>query len=570
MNTCRCLLRQLMTSCSICAVLLLAGLAAAEEQPLFSAGDGRYNNYRIPSLIVTTKGTVLAFAEGRSAQSDTGNIDIVMRRSTDGGRTWSPTQVIFDDGPNTVGNPCPVVDRNTGTIHMLLTWNLGTDSEQKIKDGVSKDTRRAWLSRSEDDGLSWSKPVDITTDVKPPDWTWYATGPGCGIQLGGGRLAIPCDHVTSKMSWGAHVIYSDDGGRSWQLGGVAGPGTNECQIVELRDGTLLLNMRNAEPARKKTGEKHRMISISRDRGMTWSKPSADTGLLEPICQAALIRWPGADRDLLIFSNPASTKREKMTVRLSQDGGRTWPHALQLHAGPAAYSALAAAGKDVLCLYERGQKQPYETITLARFPFASLQQAPASAPATRPAMEIVPRATWSDRPAMTERLKTHKPRLLTIHHAGVVDDGKTPGEQKMKGLLRFSQQEKKWGDVPYHFIIDRSGRVFEGRDLQFAPDTNTDYNVDGHIGICLNGDFTRQPVREEQYRALVGLLGQLAATLKIPDEGIATHQDYARTACPGSLAALVRDGTLRRNLAAWRAGQDFPFKAPALPATRAGG
>ncbi len=352
-----------------------------QQTPLFVSGEGGYHTYRIPSLVVTAKGTVLAFAEGRKAsQGDSGDIDIVMRRSTDGGRTWSAMQVLFDDADNTVGNPCPVVDRRTGAIHLLLTWNLGADTEAMIKARTSRDTRRVWLSRSDDDGETWSKPADITADVKRAEWTWYATGPGCGIQLRSGRLLVPCDHVSADMQWGAHAIYSDDGGRTWRAGGVAGPGTNECQVAERRDGALVLNMRTAEPARREPGRKYRLVSTSEDAGLTWTAPQPDRTLIEPICQAALVRVPDPDRDLFVFSNPASGKREKMTVRLSPDGGRTWTHALQLHAGPSAYSALACLQDgSVLCLYERGAKSPYETITLARFPLARLKGAPSHNP-----------------------------------------------------------------------------------------------------------------------------------------------------------------------------------------------
>ena len=147
-------------------------------------GQGGYHTYRIPSLIVTTKGTVLAFCEGRKqSASDAGDIDLLLRRSRDGGKTWSAPQVVWDDGPNTCGNPCPVIDAKTGTIWLLLTHNLGSDSESKIVDGTSKGTRTVWVTRSDDDGATWARPVEITSTVKRPDWTWYATGPGVGISL---------------------------------------------------------------------------------------------------------------------------------------------------------------------------------------------------------------------------------------------------------------------------------------------------------------------------------------------------------------------------------------------------
>lgn len=350
----------------------LTGWAAAvdvdapQQMPLFVAGEGDYHTYRIPALVVSQRGTLLAFCEGRrSGRGDSGNIDLLLRRSFDGGRTWQEVQVVWDDGPNTIGNPCPVVDRASGTIWLPLTRNLGHDNERAIKAGTAEGTREAWITYSRDDGATWATPVDITRQVKPSDWGWYATGPGCGIQSARGRLLIPCDHsVLGSQEYRSHVIYSDDGGQSWQLGGAIGPRMNECQMIERTDGELLMNMRSYR-------EEHcRAIATSRDGGLTWSSPQPDRALIEPVCQASLIRYTDArqhDRDRLVFANPASRRREKLTVRLSYDEGRTWPVAQPLWEGPAAYSALAALEDGTLvCLYERGEQGPYETLTLARF------------------------------------------------------------------------------------------------------------------------------------------------------------------------------------------------------------
>ena len=172
-------------------------------QPLFISGTGDYHTYRIPAMVVTNKGTILAFCEGRkNRRSDSGDIDTLLRRSTDNGKIWSDVQIVVDDGIEVYGNPCPVVDRQTGDIWLLSTWNLGSDHEKRIIDGTSKDTRRVFITSSTDDGLSWAKPKEITSDVKQPDWTWYATGPGNGIQLSKGkhkgRLVIPCDHIEAS------------------------------------------------------------------------------------------------------------------------------------------------------------------------------------------------------------------------------------------------------------------------------------------------------------------------------------------------------------------------------------
>jgi sialidase-1 len=344
--------------------------APPEHVPVFVAGSGGYHTYRIPALIVSPKGTLLAFCEGRKTSArDSGDIDVVLRRSSDGGKTWQPLQVVADAGPDTIGNPCPVVDRTTGTIWLPLTRNRGDEDEKLIRDGKSKAGRTVWLTKSTDDGATWSEPVEITKQVSDPQWTWYASGPGCGIQLKTGRLVVPCDHtVLGNRQMRSHVIYSDDHGATWKLGGVAGDQTNECQVVERDDGSLLLNMRSYHK------KNLRAVATSKDGGLTWSPVTLDETLVEPVCQASLVRYGGKGR--VLFANPASTKREKLTVRLSYDDGATWPVAKLLHAGPAAYSALAVLPDGrVGCLYERGTKSAYEEITFARFALDWLEDGP---------------------------------------------------------------------------------------------------------------------------------------------------------------------------------------------------
>src|SRR5262249_41480564 len=161
------------------------------------------------------------------------------------------------------------------------THNLGKDRQARILDGTSMGTRTVWMTKSTDDGVTWTKPVEITASVKAPDWTWYATGPGVGIQLKSGRLVIPCDHyMAGTKVRHSHAIYSDDHGTSWKIGGSAAEHTNECQAVERADGTLLLNMRNHSP------EVHnvRAIATSRDGGLGWSPVTYDRALIEPVCQ----------------------------------------------------------------------------------------------------------------------------------------------------------------------------------------------------------------------------------------------------------------------------------------------
>jgi len=345
------------------------------QQPLFVQGIGGYNNYRIPALLTTRDGTLLAFCEGREG-GDSSDIDLLLRRSEDGGRTWSRKQVVWDQGTNVCGNPCPVQDRDTGVIWLLLTWNDSSDSGKDLHSGTAKDTRRVYVCSSKDDGRTWSKPVEITGTTKKQDWWWYATGPGVGIQLEQGfhkgRLLIPCDHTSSADGHASHVIYSDDHGATWQLGGSVTGGCNECQVVERADGTLMLNARM-----QKNGQGNRGVATSKDGGETWSEFRLDPTLIEPVCQASFLRYTLASTqgiNRLLFSNPATKKegRFKMTVRLSYDEGKTWPVARQLHAGPSAYSCLTVLpGGDIGCLYEGGETK-YGEIVFARLPLEWLE------------------------------------------------------------------------------------------------------------------------------------------------------------------------------------------------------
>ena len=337
---------------------------------LFTSGSDGFHTFRIPCIHVTRRGTILVVCEGRKTGSgDSGEIQLVQRRSTDGGRSFGPIESVWNDPGNTCGNPVVVEDQRTGALSLLATWNRGDDKEPQIIDGKSKDTRRVFLMRSTDDGRSWGKPAEITTEAKQPNWTWYATGPGGGIALRKGRhrgrLVVPCDHIDagSKRYW-SHVLLSDDGGKSWRLGGTTPKDqVNECQVVELENGDLLLNMRNYDPQ-----SRLRQVAISKDGGESWEGQRFDPALPEPICHGSIERvreQRAGDVGWIAFTNPADRERRRnLTVRFSHDDGGSWPHAVVLHAGPAAYSDMALlAGERLAVLYEAGEKSPYESIRL---------------------------------------------------------------------------------------------------------------------------------------------------------------------------------------------------------------
>ena len=358
-----------------------------EQVDIFTSGTEGYHTFRIPAIVVTNEGTLLAFCEGHKLHMyDAGDLDIVLKRSFDGGKTWGPLQVVWSDGQNTCGGPTAVVDRDTGTIWLHSRWNHGADWQPELEEGIGNDTIRAFVLHSTDDGATWSAAEDITSSVKHPNWRFYAPGPGVGIQLERGphkgRLVIPCCNSTfgedaghdgfrhifdihDPVQYGSYVTFSDDHGKTWQRSrDVVWPGKNECQVVELADGRLMLNMRNYN--RKFLA---RAVAYSEDGGNTWSEEAEyDETLISPICQASYSRFTSEDlhdRNRVLFSNPADTKhRRNMTVRLSYDEGQTWAVSKVIDPEAAQYSCLTVMpDMSIGLIYEA---EPYEHLRFARF------------------------------------------------------------------------------------------------------------------------------------------------------------------------------------------------------------
>jgi sialidase-1 len=352
---------------SIVLVIVLAvGSANAEqffqETDVFfkTSGDPPNLQYRIPAIVVSNKGTLVAFCENRMRNNPVPHdIDIVVKRSFDNGVTWTKTQVaIGDDGEKVIviGNPCPVVDRCTGTI--WLPYNRHDAAH----------IRNPFITHSTDDGATWAEAVEITAIVKPAEWTkWYAFGPGVGIQLEKGphvgRLVIPSNHERPAGKEIPHIVYSDDHGKTWVLGGsTPDTGANETQAVELVNGDILMIGRP-------TGNIGcQLVTTSSDSGKTWTQMKAHKDLVAPTCQSSVCRFTTADKhgkNRILFSNPSSTSdRVDMVIRLSYDEGKTWPVSRLLHKGSAAYSCLVVfPDRTIGCLYESGG---YKKIVLARF------------------------------------------------------------------------------------------------------------------------------------------------------------------------------------------------------------
>ena len=348
------------------------------------ADEDDCHTYRIPGLATTNKGTLIAVYDNRyrSGGDLPGDIDVGMSRSTDGGRSWEPMKVIMDMGSDPdwsydgVGDPAVLVDAVTGTIWVAATWSHGERSWHGSGPGMTADeTGQLMLTRSDDDGLTWSEPINITAQVKDPDWRFVLQGPGNGITMKNGTLVFAAqfrgpkaEPVNGKPF--STILYSKDRGDTWSIGSGVKIDTTEAQVVELNDGSLMLNCRDNRG-------RSRSVYTSSDLGRTWTvHPTSRDALPEPVCMASLIRLQHANLgQLLLFSNPATTKgRFNMTLKASDDEGATWPkkwHTLYDSRPGAGYSCLTQIDKDYVGVLYEGVRELY----FLRFPIEELINRP---------------------------------------------------------------------------------------------------------------------------------------------------------------------------------------------------
>jgi len=311
---------------------------------------------RIPALLRTKQGTLIAVAEGRDKRADQAGNDLVVSISKDEGASWSKPVVAYEQGKDSCNNPCLVEDTLMVRVFLFFqTFPAGSREFGGLPAGAADPAgTKILVIASNDDGATWSRPSDVTKEIKPADAVTTASGPGIGIKMKsaghGGRLVIPFNSQDKKKNFVNWVAYSDDGGRSWHRGGNVpqsdGRQLNEVQVAEARDGTLYLN------SRRWKGDAFRKVSWSKDGGQTWSAAIDDPTLPDPTCQGSLLRVDQGATTSFYFLNPAGKGRKNGTLRVSADGGRTWSASREAFPGPFAYSSLAAlADGRIGVLYE---------------------------------------------------------------------------------------------------------------------------------------------------------------------------------------------------------------------------
>lgn len=363
-------------------------------KPVFVSGADGHQSYRIPAIVALPDGDLLAFCEGRvNNAGDFGDINIVMKRSRDGGKTWGRMQVIVDNDSLQAGNPAPVVDLADPRYpngRLFLFYNTGNNHEGEIRKGHG--VREVWYITSADGGLKWDAPVNITTQVHRPkqpqtnpaynfaeDWRSYANAPGHAMQFSTGkfkgRIFVPANHSAGApqpdfRDYAAHGYYTDDHGKTFHLGeSVAIPGSNESTATELSDGRLMMNIRN-----QRGDIRQRIVAISNTGGASWDTVYFDPNLPDPVCEGSILTIDKANgKNVLAFVNAAHTdRRDNLTLRISYDDGRTWKDTIPIDRSTdnaenhTAYSDLVMVDRQTVgILYERDN---YKEIVFVAHPW----------------------------------------------------------------------------------------------------------------------------------------------------------------------------------------------------------
>lgn len=330
------------------------------------AGDDNSAAFRIPGLVTTNKGTLLGVYDVRynSSVDLQEHVDVGLSRSTDGGKTWEKMRLplAFGEydglpaGQNGVGDPSILVDTKTNTVWIVAAWTHGMGNQRawwSSHPGMDLNhTAQLVMSKSTDDGKTWSAPINVTDQVKDPSWYFLLQGPGRGITMSDGTLVFPTQFIDSTRIPNAGIMYSKDSGKTWKIHNYARTNTTEAQVVEVEPGVLMLNMRDNRGG-------SRAVSITKDLGQTWTEHVSNrSALQESVCMASIISVKAKenvlDKDILIFSNPNTTKgRHSITIKISLDGGVTWlpEHQLLMDEGDNwGYSCLSMVDKETIGIF----------------------------------------------------------------------------------------------------------------------------------------------------------------------------------------------------------------------------
>jgi len=388
-------------------ILLSSGISLKPDVPsppgsqrigiaLRKHGDDDVDTYRIPGLTTTKSGTLLAIYDVRRERSRDlqGDIDIGLSRSMDGGQTWEPMQIVLDmdswgglpEKYNGVGDACILADEVTGNVFVAGLWMYGVlDKNGQWIEGLTN-TSTAWnhqwrdkgsqpgfdvkhtsqflLTESSDDGKTWKKQKNLTKMLKKYNWWLFAPAPGRGITMEDGTLVFPTQGRDAEGLPFSNITYSKDHGKTWHISNPAATNTTESAVVQLSNGSLMLNMRDNRNRKTKGENNGRAIAVTMDMGASWTEhPTSHKALKEPVCMASLIKAEyavhGHEKSILFFSNPNHQyKRQHLTIKASFDDGMTWPEKywLLLDEGRGrGYSCLTQINDTILgILYESSQ------------------------------------------------------------------------------------------------------------------------------------------------------------------------------------------------------------------------
>ena len=507
-----------------------AAIDAAEtppSKPLFpngQPGDDDYKRWRIPTLVVAPDKSLLAICEGRvDGGGATGNIDLILKRSTDNGQTWGRNELIADAGDDTLLQFCPVVDKTTGIIWLVFARNVGSDKEGDIITGKGSPSR-IFMTHSRDSGRNWAEPTELTKTLTKENWTWGGGSPGGGIQLKSGRLLIPAYHAILPADGGdpdyqSHMIYSDDHGKTWQLGKTVTPHTNECQVAQRRDGTVYFNARslNLDSGRPFPAQFRgwRTVAESTDGGVNWKNVKLETALVDDPCQGSLHVLPKrsrsretSDRDddrslttsatppVWIFTHPAGPGRRELAARISYDEGRTWPGFRRLVRGGVGYSSLTTMPNGKLgCLFEIWDlERRTNVIRFTEFTVDwSLDDSVAK---SLPKVELKEvgkvEGSGEDHNAFTDLIRFRDDIYLTFRKSdighGVYPDSqvvvmKSEDEGKTwREIHRFSVPERDTRDP--HFLIFKDQLFIFSGTWDARPLIKNSFEMNDHVGVAV--------------------------------------------------------------------------------------